>query len=101
MIHVSSEHITLAEILAEPLIIQNWRLCGLPSDTVSISNAVIMKYSLKNPLLVDPQKQATNWLKTMHAKDRSLKVTKCSHKNFLQHIEEAIVHGQTILIEDV
>lgn len=45
----------IEEIIGDPIEIQNWRICGLPSDTISISNAVIVTSSSKVPLMIDPQ----------------------------------------------
>jgi dynein heavy chain len=43
------------EVLCEPIEVQNWRICGLPSDNFSITNATIVTSSLKRPLMIDPQ----------------------------------------------
>jgi dynein heavy chain len=38
--------------------IQNWNLSGLPNDTFSIENAIIMDNSTRYSLFIDPQNQA-------------------------------------------
>ena len=45
--------------------IQNWKIYGLPDDITMIENAVIMKYSLRPSLIIDPQDQAIDWIKNM------------------------------------
>lgn len=46
--------------------IQQWQLQGLPSDAVSVENAVILANSARWPLCIDPQGQATAWIKRQH-----------------------------------
>ena len=45
--------------------IQNWKIFGLPDDVTMVENAVIMKYSLRPSLIIDPQDQAIDWIKNM------------------------------------
>ena len=37
----------------------------LPSDTVSLDNAILAQKSSRWPLMIDPQTQANKWLKKM------------------------------------
>jgi dynein heavy chain len=50
--------------LGDPLEISDWINFGLPKDSFSIDNAVLVKKSSKNPVLIDPQLQASKWLKS-------------------------------------
>jgi dynein heavy chain len=56
--------------------IQNWILHGLPLDDVSKENAIIMKITDQTPLLIDPQNQASRFLRRLE--------TKITDKNFVQ-----------------
>lgn len=38
---------------------------GLPRDTLSIENAVLMMNSNRWPLFIDPQTQANKWIRNM------------------------------------
>lgn len=38
-----SEDFTLTTVLGEAVEIRQWNICGLPSDTFSVDNAIILK----------------------------------------------------------
>ena len=40
-------------------------MSGLPVDSFSIENAIMMYTGMKWPLMVDPQGQANRWIKNM------------------------------------
>ena len=42
-------------ILEKDLEINNWKIDILPPDSFRINNAIILKYSTRWPLLIDPQ----------------------------------------------
>lgn len=41
-----------------------WKKEGLPADSLSMENAIMIMNSLRTPLIIDPATQATEWLKT-------------------------------------
>lgn len=61
---ICTEDFNLEVILGKELEISNWKIDGLPADSFSINNALILKYSTRWPLLIDPQGQANNWIAT-------------------------------------
>ena len=67
------------KILGDPVSIREWELCGLPSDALSIENAIILSKARRWPLMIDPQGQANKWIKKMEA-DKGLEVMKLSNK---------------------
>jgi len=68
---VVSEGFSLENTLAEPIVVRNWVLNGLPSDGFSRENATIVYNSKRWPLLIDPQNQADRWIKNIE-QDHSL-----------------------------
>ena len=55
----------LVSILSDAVKIRNWQIAGLPRDTLSVENGVIVEFSRRWPLFIDPQGQANKWVKNM------------------------------------
>ena len=53
----------------------------LPSDSVSLDNAILTQKSSRWPLMIDPQTQANKWLKKM-LKNRKEEEENVGHSNF-------------------
>jgi len=96
----SSEVVTLSVTLGEPVAIRQWHVNGLPTDSFSIDNGIIVFNSRRWPLLIDPQGQANKWIRNME-KESGLHVIKLSDTNYLRAVENAIQFGQPILLENV
>ncbi|CUG87383.1 dynein heavy chain, putative [Bodo saltans] len=100
-LHVTtSEHYDLMTTTGNPVEIQHWQLCGLPTDALSTENAIIMTNAQSWPLLIDPQGQANTWIRNLH-KDDNLQVCKASEEKFMKVIEGAIRLGFPCLLENV
>ena len=80
--------------------IRAWNIDGLPSDTFSIENAIIMFKARRWPLCIDPQGQANKWIKRMESQ-RKLSIIKLSDSDFLRTLENAIQFGKPVLLENV
>lgn len=59
----SSKVFSLQQVLGEPVKIREWNINGLPSDSFSIENAIVIFESRRWPLCIDPQGQANKWIK--------------------------------------
>jgi dynein heavy chain 2 len=77
-----------------------WKAENLPSDRLSLENAVIMTQSQQSSLLLDPGLRATEWLK-QHMKDKRLEVCNQQDSNFVTTLELALRFGKTLLIQEV
>uniref|UniRef100_A0A8C2QHF6 Cytoplasmic dynein 2 heavy chain 1 n=1 Tax=Cricetulus griseus TaxID=10029 RepID=A0A8C2QHF6_CRIGR len=77
-----------------------WKSEGLPSDDLSIENALVILQSRVCPFLIDPSSQATEWLKT-HLKDSRLEVINQQDSNFITALELAVRFGKTLIIQEV
>lgn len=89
----------LTKHLAKKTQIRNWINQKLPDDQYSIENAVFLNYSIKWPLIIDPQNQAVRWIKEMEG--MNLKICKMDDPQVFRTLEQAIRFGQPILIENL
>ncbi|WIA17601.1 hypothetical protein OEZ85_014416 [Tetradesmus obliquus] len=97
-IPVTTPAFSLSGILSTPLELLEWGCQGLPSDAVSVENALIATRGVRWPLMIDPQDQAYSWVRT---KERALGlvVVRASDPGLLRQVEGAVQLGQPLLIE--
>ncbi|KAL8563604.1 Dynein heavy chain 1, axonemal [Nucella lapillus] len=95
-----TEDPSLVGTMSDPVRIRSWQIAGLPNDNLSIENGVIVQYSRRWPLFIDPQGQANKWVKNME-KDTGLEVVKQSDKDFLRALENSVRFGKPCLLENV
>eukprot|EP00002_Diphylleia_rotans_P005088 TRINITY_DN140_c1_g1_i4.p1 TRINITY_DN140_c1_g1~~TRINITY_DN140_c1_g1_i4.p1 ORF type:complete len:4263 (+),score=965.99 TRINITY_DN140_c1_g1_i4:204-12992(+) len=96
----SSETFSFMHTIGDEVKIRSWNLNGLPKDTVSIDNGIIVSNSRRWPLMIDPQGQANKWIKN-NEKDSNLCVLKLSDTHFMRSLENAIQFGQPVLLENI
>jgi dynein heavy chain len=72
-------------------------LAGLPTDDVSIDNGVLVTRCKRWPLMIDPQGQATAWLRALEARN-GLRVIKHGDANCLRTLEGCIRVGAPLLL---
>jgi len=60
-----NEQCLLIDTLSDPVRVRDWQIAGLPKDTLSIENGVIVQYARRWPLFIDPQGQANKWIKNL------------------------------------
>jgi dynein heavy chain len=75
--------------------VRAWTIAGLPTDTVSVENAIIISKARRWPLMVDPQGQANKWIKAKEAA-AGLEVMKTSDKDLLRSLENCIRFGRPV-----
>ena len=71
-----NEHCLLTDTLSDPVTVRGWQIAGLPRDNLSVENALIVQYSRRWALFIDPQGQANRWIKNLVGR-RSLPVGDC------------------------
>ncbi len=91
---------SLSGTLGEPIKIQQWNIFGLPKDSFSIDNAVIVYNSKRWPLMIDPQGQANRWIKNSE-KENKLNIIKLTDSDMMRNLENSIQFGFPILLENV
>ncbi|KAI4897350.1 hypothetical protein NFI96_018346 [Prochilodus magdalenae] len=87
-----SRNVSLMHTLGEPVKIRSWTIAGLPSDSFSIDNGIIISNARRWPLMIDPQGQANKWVKNME-KANSLHIIKLSDADFVRTLENCIQFG--------
>eukprot|EP00112_Aurelia_sp_Birch-Aquarium-sp1_P020988 Seg5537.1 transcript_id=Seg5537.1/GoldUCD/mRNA.D3Y31 product="Dynein heavy chain 3 axonemal" protein_id=Seg5537.1/GoldUCD/D3Y31 len=95
-----SESFSLNSTLGEPVKIREWQIAGLPVDSFSVDNGIIVGNTRRWPLMIDPQGQANKWVKNLEKKNR-LNVIKLSDANYARTLENAIQFGTPVLLENV
>jgi dynein heavy chain len=100
-----ADHVTMKEILEDPVQTKTWTANSLPNDNLSIENAIIMFKSRRWPLMIDPQSQANKFIKSL-AKDpeesrSGIDMSKMSDPTLLRNLELSIQFGKWFLIENV
>lgn len=97
-----NQNFTLASCVSEPIIIQKWMLNSLPSDKVSIENAIIIEKSIMYPLIIDPQRQASKWLnKQLRHSKKQVYRTRLDHPEFNFILDNALLLGGELMIEEI
>ncbi|XP_054262356.1 dynein axonemal heavy chain 1-like [Macrosteles quadrilineatus] len=86
--------------LGQPVTIRRWQLDGLPRDTLSTENAVLVFNSNRWPLFIDPQGQANRWVKNM-GKSQGLTICKLNDRDLMRSLEGAVRLGKPLLIENI
>lgn len=69
----SSSKFSLVDTLGDPVKIREWSIAGLPNDSFSVDNGVMVANARRWPLMIDPQGQANKWVKNME-KENNLQV---------------------------
>ncbi|KAG7259398.1 hypothetical protein CRUP_006228 [Coryphaenoides rupestris] len=86
-------------MLTDDATVAQWNNEGLPGDKMSTQNATILTNCERWPLLIDPQLQGIKWIKSRYG--NSLKVISLDQKGYVDVIEQAVVTGETVLIENL
>ncbi|TPX70976.1 hypothetical protein CcCBS67573_g06369 [Chytriomyces confervae] len=95
-----SEVVKLSNILGDAVKIRAWNLAGLPNDSFSIDNGIVISNARRWPLLIDPQGQANRWIKNME-KSKNLAVVKLTDGDYVRTLENAVQFGTPVLLENV
>jgi dynein heavy chain, axonemal len=65
--------VNMKDILEDKVLTMTWTAAQLPSDNLSIENAIIMFKSRRWPLMIDPQNQANKFIKNLGKDNDSCK----------------------------
>jgi dynein heavy chain len=96
----SSKVFRLQDCLGDPVKIREWGIHGLPNDSFSIDNGIMVSNARRWPLMIDPQGQANKWVKSME-KEHDVRVIKLTDGDYLRTLENAVQFGLPVLLENV
>ncbi|KAK8888171.1 hypothetical protein M9Y10_039235 [Tritrichomonas musculus] len=88
----------ITKILGDPLTTLQWHLKNLPRDELSIENAIVLNECKKWPLIIDPQSQASNFIRSL---EPECMILRPKEKTFIRQLENAISFGRAVLIEGI
>ena len=77
-----------------------WSSQGLPNDRVSCEDGVIMQYSERWRLIIDPQQQGIVWIKNKEV-GNNLQVTRIGHQKMVATFEMSLDSGKSVLMENM
>ncbi|XP_066284547.1 dynein axonemal heavy chain 3-like isoform X3 [Branchiostoma lanceolatum] len=95
-----SDKFSLSQTLGDPVKVRDWQLAGLPNDSFSVDNAIIVTNAKRWPLMIDPQGQANKWVKNLE-KPNKLHIIKLSDAMYTRTLENCIQFGNPVLLENV
>lgn len=98
----STEGTCMRKYLANPIDLMSWNVNGLPKDDTSTENGVMLEFTERWPLMIDPQTQANKFIKRMiKERGENSDTIKASQSNLMKIVEAGIHFGKTILVENV
>jgi dynein heavy chain len=71
-----SKEFVFTELFGDSYKIRKWHLNKLPSDSMSVNNALVVEKTKRFCLLIDPQMQGITWLKNQYDDAGTLTVIK-------------------------
>uniref|UniRef100_A0A7S2LKS4 AAA+ ATPase domain-containing protein n=1 Tax=Leptocylindrus danicus TaxID=163516 RepID=A0A7S2LKS4_9STRA len=94
------EELSMVESLSKASIRIEWQEQGLPSDSLSMENGVILDHCVRFPLIIDPSGQAIEFVQNKY-KNSKIQKTSFLDKAFMKTLASAVRFGTTLLVENV
>jgi dynein heavy chain len=95
-----SPEFSVSKFLGSEAQIRQWNIQGLPTDSFSVENGIIVTTGRRWPLLIDPQGQASSWLRNMEAA-KGLKLLDLKQADLLRTLENSIQYGIPVLVQGI
>jgi dynein heavy chain len=105
----TSPDYSFRRLLGEAVTIRQWGIAGLPTDAFSVDNAIMVARARRWPLMIDPQGQASRWVKNMEGSLKAigesqlqrgrLSLAKATDPAMGRRLEQCISLGLPLLLE--
>jgi dynein heavy chain 2 len=92
---------SLVEFMSDESEILEFVSQGLPSDQLSVENALISLNTYKSPLIIDPNYALSQWLVGKLKADTQLEVVSSQEKKIVSILEICIRFGKTLIVNEV
>ena len=98
-----SVNVNLREVMEDKLQTRKWNIYHLPNDNLSIENGIIMFRTRRWPLMIDPQNQASIFLKKYgySTRDTSFQIVKASDPKMIDQVISGVKFGYWILLDNL
>lgn len=95
---IKSDNFSLFNALGDPLQKLSWQKQKLPTDSISTDNAIILERSSRWPLMIDPQRQAVDWIK----RKGPVEIIKQSQRTelMMKKLASCMSSGLSVLMEE-
>ncbi|XP_054274165.1 dynein axonemal heavy chain 2 [Macrosteles quadrilineatus] len=90
----------VVEFLSDPTTIREWNIQGLPTDSFSTENGIIISRGSRWPLIIDPQCQAWKWIRNMEGPN-NLQLVDFGTTGYMKVVEMALQGGWPVLLQNV
>ncbi|XP_025080372.1 dynein heavy chain 2, axonemal-like isoform X3 [Pomacea canaliculata] len=91
---------SFTDFMVRPTQVRDWNIQGLPSDSFSTENGIIVTQGNRWPLMVDPQCQAIKWIKNMEG-SKGLRIIDLQQSDYMHILEHSIQMGIPVLLQNV
>lgn len=93
-------NLSMVDVLSKASERLHWQSLGLPSDSLSLENGVILENCVRFPLIIDPSGQAIDYLMNKY-KNEKIQKTSFLDNAFMKTLAGAVRFGTTLLVENV
>lgn len=99
---IRDEHFDFSQFMVTESQLLKWKTEGLPADELSMENAIMLKNTVKTPIIFDPATQATEWLKNdLKMEHSSVEFLAQNDPKYNTKLEISIRFGKICVIEEV
>jgi len=93
------ENLSMVEVLSKGSDRLKWQSQGLPSDSLSVENGVILEHCERFPFIIDPSGHAITFIMNRY-KDEKIQKTSFLDNAFMKTLAGAVRFGTTLLVEN-